>query len=116
MKPHDPYAAFRHRPYRVYFVLNFINVIGSQMVAAAVGWQIYAHTHQALALAMVGLAMAVPHYLLFLPAGDKVDRGTAAISSLSPNAPFSCPPSSWGGRTGGWRTPRGGSPSAPISP
>jgi MFS family permease len=45
------------------------------MVAAAVGWQIYAHTHQALALAMVGLAMAVPHYLLFLPAGDKVDRG-----------------------------------------
>ncbi len=75
VKPHDPYAAFRHRPYRVYFVLNFINVIGSQMVAAAVGWQIYAHTHQALALAMVGLAMAVPHYLLFLPAGDKVDRG-----------------------------------------
>jgi len=73
-QPHDPYAAFRHPSYRAYFVLHFLGTLGSQMVATAVGWQLYARTHQALTLGLVGLAMALPHYLLFLVAGNTADR------------------------------------------
>jgi MFS family permease len=73
-KHHDPYAAFRHPNYRVYFIVNFLGTLGSQMTATAVGWQLYAQTHQAITLGLVGLAMALPHYLLFLPAGNTADR------------------------------------------
>jgi MFS family permease len=73
-KHHDPYAAFRYVHYRAYFILNFLGVLGSQMTATAVGWQLYIRTHQPLTLGLVGLAMAVPHYLLFLPAGNASDR------------------------------------------
>lgn len=71
---HDPYAAFRMPNYRSYFALHFLGTLGSQMTATAVGWQLYAHTHKALTLGLVGLALALPHYLLFLPAGATADR------------------------------------------
>lgn len=48
--------------------------IASEMQAVAVGWQIYALTHRALDLGLVGLAQFLPGILLFLVAGQTADR------------------------------------------
>src|SRR5256885_6939695 len=44
------------------------------MLAVAVEWEIYARTHSATALGLVGLVFAVPIVGLSLPAGDLADR------------------------------------------
>jgi len=71
---HDPYAAFRSRSYTLFTVGNLLSVIGRQMLAVAVEWEIYARTHSATALGLVGLVFAVPIVGLSLPAGDLADR------------------------------------------
>ncbi len=48
--------------------------LGTQMQAVAIGWQIYALTHRALALGLVGLAQFLPILLLTLAAGHAADR------------------------------------------
>ena len=70
----DPYAAFRFRGYRRYFIGGFISVIGRQMLAVAIGWEVYQRTHSATALGLVGLMGAIPVILLSLPAGHLADR------------------------------------------
>lgn len=47
----------------------------SQMQAVLIGWMVYATTHSATALGLVGLAEAIPALSLALTAGDTVDRG-----------------------------------------
>ena len=71
---HDPYAAFRFSSYRNYWIGGFISVIGRQMVAVAVGYEIFQRTRSATALGLVGLAGALPVILLSLPAGQVADR------------------------------------------
>src|SRR5256885_12592128 len=44
------------------------------MLAVAVEWEIYARTHSATALGLVGLVFAIPIVGLSLPAGDLADR------------------------------------------
>jgi MFS family permease len=71
---HDPYAAFRFASYRNYWIGGFISVIGRQMVAVAVGYEIFQRTHSGTAIGLVGLAGALPVILLSLPAGQVADR------------------------------------------
>src|SRR3982751_3439452 len=71
---HDPYAAFRSRGYTLFTIGNVLSVMGRQMLAVAVEWEIYARTHSATALGLVGLVFAVPIVGLSLPAGDLADR------------------------------------------
>jgi len=71
---HDPYAAFRFRAFRFYAAGNLISVIGRLMFIVAVEWEIYARTHSATALGLVGLVIALPVVLLSLPAGHIADR------------------------------------------
>jgi len=71
---HDPYAAFRSRGYAFFTVGNLLSIIGRQMLAVAVEWEIYARTHSATALGLVGLVIAVPVVGLSLPAGHLADR------------------------------------------
>ncbi|MDB6155075.1 MAG: major facilitator superfamily 1 [Chthoniobacteraceae bacterium] len=71
---HDPYAAFRFPDYRNYWIGGFISVIGRQMVAVAIGYEIFQRTHSATALGLMGLAGALPVILLSLPAGQVADR------------------------------------------
>src|SRR3954452_19202208 len=71
---HDPYAAFRSRAYSFFSAGNLLSVIGRQMLAVAVEWEIYARTHSATALGLVGLVFALPIVGLSLPAGDLADR------------------------------------------
>ncbi|HEY2713516.1 MAG TPA: MFS transporter [Chthoniobacterales bacterium] len=70
----DPYAAFRFCGYAFYALGNFIAITGRQMLTIAIEWEVYARTHSASALGLVGLVAAVPIVVLSLPAGHLADR------------------------------------------
>src|SRR5438034_1352073 len=71
---HDPYAAFRFGDFSLFTGGNLLSITGRLMLAVAVEWEIYARTHSATALGLVGLAIAVPVVTLSLPAGHLADR------------------------------------------
>src|SRR5437870_9182387 len=71
---HDPYAAFRFANFNLYMTGNLLAIVGRQMLAVAVEWEIYRRTHSATALGLVGLVFAVPIVGLSLPAGHLADR------------------------------------------
>jgi MFS family permease len=71
---HDPYAAFRFPAFGFYTSGNLISVIGRLMLMVSIEWEIYARTHSATALGLVGLMIAFPVVLLSLPAGHIADR------------------------------------------
>ena len=71
---HDPYAAFRFSGFSFYTTGNLISVIGRLMFIVAVEWEMYARTHSATALGLVGLVIALPVVILSLPAGHVADR------------------------------------------
>src|SRR6266702_318341 len=73
-RPHDHYAAFRFGGFRLFTGGNLLSITGRLMLAVAVEWEIYARTHSATALGLVGLAIAVPVVTLSLPAGHLADR------------------------------------------
>jgi MFS family permease len=72
--PHDPYAAFRFGDFSLFTAGNLLSITGRLMLAVAVEWEIYARTHSATALGLVGLVIAVPVVALSLPAGHLADR------------------------------------------
>ena len=71
---HDPYAALRHRDYRLLLIGRFITSFGNEMLTFAIGWEIWLRTQSAFALGMVGLVQVVPVILLSLPAGHIADQ------------------------------------------
>src|SRR5216110_2431891 len=71
---HDPYAAFRFGNFNLYMTGNLLAIVGRQMLAVAVEWEIYRRTHSATALGLVGLVLAVPVVCLSLPAGHLADK------------------------------------------
>ena len=74
IRPHDPYAAFRSFGFSLFAFGNLLSIIGRQMLAVAVEWEIYRRTHSATALGLVGLVIAIPVVGLSLPAGHLADR------------------------------------------
>jgi MFS family permease len=73
-RAHDPYAAFRFGDFSLFTAGNLLSITGRLMLAVAVEWEIYARTHSATALGLVGLVIAVPVVALSLPAGHLADR------------------------------------------
>jgi MFS family permease len=71
---HDPYAAFRSRGFRFFTIGNLLSIVGRQMLAVAVEWEMYRRTHSATALGLVGLVFAIPIVGMSLPAGHLADR------------------------------------------
>src|SRR5881392_2469636 len=71
---HDPYTAFRSRGFRFFTTGNLLSLLGRQMLAVAVEWEIYWRTHSATALGLVGLALVIPVVCLSLPAGHLADK------------------------------------------
>lgn len=77
---HDPYHAFRFRDYRFYAAGNLLSVIGRQMVAVAIGWEVYrralpaGNAYAASMLGYVGLVQALPTIIFAIPAGQAADR------------------------------------------
>ena len=74
MENSDARAAFRYPNFRYFLGFRVLSVLSSEMVAVAVGWQVYDLTHQPLDLGLVGLAQFLPGMLLFLVAGHAADR------------------------------------------
>jgi MFS family permease len=73
-RAHDPYAAFRFGGFSLFTAGNLLSITGRLMLAVAVEWELYARTHSATALGLVGLVIAVPVVMLSLPAGHLADR------------------------------------------
>ncbi len=70
---HDAYAAIRSANYRRFAVGFVASSLGLQMLATAIGYEIYERTHDALMLGYAGLARAVPVVLFALVSGHAVD-------------------------------------------
>jgi MFS family permease len=63
-----------HRPFLFYISARAFSRFAAQISAVAVGWQVYALTHSAFDLGMVGLAQFLPTALLVFVAGHAADR------------------------------------------
>jgi MFS family permease len=70
----DPYAILKNRDFLFFMVGRFIASFGQQMLAGAVGWEIYERTHSALDLGYVGLVQMLPMFLFTLHAGHVADN------------------------------------------
>ncbi len=51
-------------------------MFGQQMLAVAIGWELYNRTGSALVLGGIGLAQVIPLIILFLPAGYAADNAS----------------------------------------
>jgi MFS family permease len=84
--PDDPYAPLRFGAFRWFIVGLLPATLAQQIQAVVVGWQIYALTHDPLALGLIGLSEALPFISVALFAGhvaDRIDRRQVALASLS---------------------------------
>jgi MFS family permease len=63
-----------HRPFLYYVSARGFSEFSYQIGTVAVGWQVYALTHSAFDLGMVGLVQFVPSALLVFAAGHVADR------------------------------------------
>ncbi len=68
------YAILRNRDLRLYLSGRLIAIIGQQMLAMAVGWELWNRTHDLMKLSFVGLTQVAPMILLTLPAGHVADN------------------------------------------
>jgi MFS family permease len=69
-----PLGAFRHRDFRCYALARFLTICAGQMLAVAIGWQVYAITQEELQLGLVGLAQFAPNLIFSLFSGTVADR------------------------------------------
>src|SRR5450631_195312 len=60
--------------FRWFLVARCASVVAYQMVAVAVGWQVYELTLRALDLGLVGLVQFIPSMILVLFVGHAADR------------------------------------------
>jgi MFS family permease len=68
------YAILKNRDLRLYLSGRLIAIIGQQMLAMAVGWELWHRTHSVIMLSLVGLTQVTPMILLTLPAGHVADN------------------------------------------
>ena len=90
MKSHEPYAILKNGDFVLFLAGRLVSNFGQQMLAVAVGWELYERTRSALALGFVGLTEAVALLVFTLPAGhiaDNFDRKRIIkISALTATA------------------------------
>jgi MFS family permease len=72
--PAESPSPFRHRAFLLYFSGRLFSSFARQIVAVAVGWQVYELTGSAFHLGMVGLVQFLPALLLTFNAGHAADR------------------------------------------
>ena len=70
--PHDPYAPLRLLNFRWFVASILAMAMGAQIQGVVVAWQMYAITHDPLALGMVGLAEAAP-FIAFAQLGRPLE-------------------------------------------
>lgn len=64
----------RSRPFQRFWCTRVLSSLSVQMLAVAMGWHIYAITHSAFALGLLGLAQFLPMFTLTLVVGHVADR------------------------------------------
>ena len=64
----------RHQPFICFSLGRVFSTLAYQMGAVAVGWQVYALTHSAFDLGLIGLWQFLPMALLTFAAGHAADR------------------------------------------
>src|SRR5689334_10196878 len=62
------------RPFVLFWCARVATMMAQQMIAVAVGWQVYAMSGRALDLGWVGLVQFLPAFFLALVAGQVADR------------------------------------------
>ena len=72
----------RDRDFAAYWVANLTRVLAMQMVAVAVGWQVYSVRHHPFDIGLVGLAEFLPLPLLALPTVSSPTGSRGASSSF----------------------------------
>ena len=70
----DRFTAFRHPSFGFYWFAKFFSTFGMQIIAVAVGWQIYDLTRNPFDLGIIGLVQFLPALLLILVTGAASDR------------------------------------------
>ena len=71
----DPnFSLPKHPAFQRFWCTRILSSLSFQMLAVAMGWHIYALTHSAFALGLVGLAQFLPMFLLTLVVGHVADR------------------------------------------
>jgi MFS family permease len=79
-------AVLRHAQFARFAICRFMTTLSWQMLAVAVGWHVYALTHDALALGLVGLSEFLPFLLLVMVGGhvaDHADRRDVLVIAWS---------------------------------
>lgn len=77
-------AAFTHRPFVHYWWARFCATFAVQIIAVAVGWQVYDLTRDPFDLGILGLVQFLPLLLLVLVTGSVADRyGRRRVMTLS---------------------------------
>jgi len=73
-RPRSGWHVLRHRGFALFFVMQVVSAMGRQVVAVAVGWQVYDLTRNPADLGLVGLFQFAPAFLLVLVTGAAADR------------------------------------------
>jgi len=68
------FGVLRHRNFSLYLTARTLATLAVQMQNVAIGWQVYALTHNLFDLGLIGLAQFAPFLLLILIAGHAADR------------------------------------------
>ena len=79
-------AVLRHAQFARFALCRFMTTMSWQMLAVAVGWRVYALTHDPLALGLVGLSEFLPFLLLVMVGGhvaDHADRRDVLVIAWS---------------------------------
>ena len=67
------FSVLRHRNFRFYLSARILGTLAVQMQSVAIGWQVYALTHNLFDLGLIGLAQFAPFLALILWAGHVAD-------------------------------------------
>ncbi len=79
----DKFAAFRHRPFTLFWASRFLNSFAVQILSVSVAWQVYDMTRDPFDLGLVGILQFLPALLLVLVTGAASDRyGRRLIMAL----------------------------------
>ncbi len=73
-QPRSGWHVLRHRGFALIFAVQVLAAMGRQVVAVAVGWQVYNLTSNPVDLGLVGLFQFAPAFLLVLVTGAAADR------------------------------------------
>jgi MFS family permease len=72
--PRSGWHVLRHRGFALFFVMRVLSAMATQVVAVAVGWQVYDLTRNPAHLGLIGLFQFAPALLLVLVTGAAADR------------------------------------------